>query len=257
MKIMNLYSLLKIEFKKVKRSKILPLIFVAPIIVVLSGILEISAYFTPEYRDPWGAMFIQSCLLYAYYLLPFTMVVVCVLLAGRESANNGILKMLALPVDRKALSIAKFCVLAGFLLLEVAIYLVSFLIAGAVTTCMAGISQSIPFLYLLEKCSGLFFTMLPCIAVMWLITVIFEKPMLSIGLNLLLVIPGVLVANTPMWVAYPYCYSGYLVTCAMADYQNGVSETAFALFPFLPCAVFIFAGSLALSAICFGKKEIS
>ena len=36
----------------------------------------------------------------------------------------------------------------------------------------------------------LFLTMLPCIAAMWAITVLFEKPLLSVGLNLLLVIPG-------------------------------------------------------------------
>lgn len=26
---------------------------------------------------------------------------------------------------------------------------------------------------------------------------------------MLLVIPGILVANTPLWIVYPYCYSGY------------------------------------------------
>ena len=41
---------------------------------------------------------------------------VCVLLgalviAGRETGNNGILKMLALPVSRCTLSIAKSCVI--------------------------------------------------------------------------------------------------------------------------------------------------
>lgn len=43
---------------------------------------------------------IQSALVYAYYLLPLSMIVVCVMLSGRETGNNGILKMLALPVSR-------------------------------------------------------------------------------------------------------------------------------------------------------------
>ena len=99
---MNFLDLLGIEFTKVKRAKIVPLLFVAPLLVVLSGVANISRYFTPEYTNPWPAMFIQSALLYAYYLLPFSMIVVCVMIAGRETQNNGVLKMLALPVSRYA-----------------------------------------------------------------------------------------------------------------------------------------------------------
>ena len=108
---MKFLDLLGIEFMKVKRSKIVPLIFVAPLLVVMSGVAALSRYFTPEYTNAWPAMFIQSALVYAYYLLPFSMIVVCVMIAGRETQNNGVLKMLALPVSRQALSLAKFCVL--------------------------------------------------------------------------------------------------------------------------------------------------
>ena len=96
---MSFLELLRIEFMKVKRSKIVPLIFIAPLLVVASGVASLSRYFTPEYTNAWPAMFIQSALVYAYYLLPFSMIVVCVMIAGRETGNNGILKMLALPDD--------------------------------------------------------------------------------------------------------------------------------------------------------------
>lgn len=66
--------------------------------------------------------------------------------------------MLALPVGRYVLSMAKFCVLL---------------------------------FYLLKWCVSLFLTMIPCLAAMWAITVLFEKPLLSVGFNILLVIPGV------------------------------------------------------------------
>ena len=81
---MSFLDLLKIEFMKVKRSKIVPLIFIAPLLVVVSGVASLSNYFTPEYTNAWPAMFIQSALVYAYYLLPFSMIVVCVMIAGRE-----------------------------------------------------------------------------------------------------------------------------------------------------------------------------
>ena len=253
---MNFMEILKIEFIKVKRGKIVPLIFIAPLLVVASGVANLSQYFTPEYTNAWLAMFIQSALVYAYYLLPFSMIVVCVMIAGRETGNNGILKMLALPVSRYALSMAKFCVLVFYLFMEMVVFLVVFIIAGTVAISTMGVTETLPVFYLVKWCVGLFLTMLPCVGVMWAITVLFEKPLLSVGLNLLLVIPGVLVANTPLWIAYPYCYSGYLVSCSLHDFTVESGTAAFTLFPFLPVAVLVFVLLLVTAVTQFGKKEM-
>ncbi|MCM1121090.1 MAG: ABC transporter permease [Eubacterium sp.] len=253
---MNFLDLLKIEFTKVKRSKIIPLIFIAPLLVVISGVANLSRYFSPEYTNAWSAMFIQSALVYAYYLLPFSMIVVCVMIAGRETQHNGILKMLALPVSRYALSLAKFVVLMSYLFMEMVVFLVVFLISGVVATHMTGITEALPIFYLVKWCAGLFLTMLPCIAAMWAITVLFEKTLLSVGFNLFLVIPGVLIANTPIRIAYPYCYSGYLVSCSLHDFTSEGTNTAFSVFPFLPCAIVVFIVALLVAVRKFGKKEM-
>lgn len=253
---MNFFDLLNIEFMKVRHSKMVPLLFIAPVLVIVSGVANLSRYFTPEYTNAWPAMFIQSALVYSYYLLPFSMIVVCVMIAGRETKNNGILKMLALPVSRHMLSITKFCVLIFYLIMEMVIFLIGFVIAGWIATKMANITETLPILYILKWCVWLLLTMLPCIAAMWAITVLFENALLSVGLNLLLVIPGVLVANTPLWIVYPYCYSGYLVSCSLHDFTASTSDSAFTPLPFLPCAVIVFSLFFTLSVIRFGKKEM-
>lgn len=253
---MSFLELLKIEFIKIKRGKMIPLIFIAPLLVTASGVTNLQSYFSPEYTNAWAAMFIQSALVYAYYLLPLSMIVVCVMIAGRETGNNGILKMLALPVSRQALSAAKFCVLLFYLLMEMVVFLAVFMITGFIATRGAGITEALPIMYLFKWCVGLFLTMLPCLAAIWAITVLFEKPLLSVGLNLFLVIPGVLVANTPLWIAYPYCYSGYLVSCSLHDFTAEGSSTGFNLFPFLPYAILIFVLILSTAVACFGKKEM-
>ncbi|MCI8503251.1 MAG: ABC transporter permease [Dorea sp.] len=250
---MSFLELLKIEFIKVKRGKIIPLIFIAPLLVVSSGVANLQKYFSPEYTNPWAAMFIQSALVYAYYLLPFSMIVVCVMIAGRETGNNGIMKMLTLPVSRYALSAAKFCVLLFYLFMEMVVFLAVFVITGLIATNSTGIKEVLPIIYLLKWCAGLFFTMLPGAAAMWAITVLFEKPFLSVGLNLLLVIPGVLMANTPLWVVYPYCYSGYLVSCSLHDFTAKDVSAGFNLYPFLPCAVLVFVLGLTAAVKRFGK----
>lgn len=253
---MSFVELLKIEFAKVKRGKIIPLIFIAPLLVVVSGVANLHSYFTPEYTNAWAAMFIQSALVYSYYLLPFSMIVVCVMIAGRETQNNGILKMLALPVSRYVLSAAKFCVLLFYLFMEMLVFLAVFVIAGLIATNSTGITEALPIMYLLKWCAGLFLTMLPSVAAMWAITVLFEKPLLSVGLNLFLVIPSVLVANTSLWIAYPYCYSGYLVSRSLQEFTATGISTGFELFPFLPCAILIFALVLFIAIMQFGKKEM-
>ena len=184
------------------------------------------------------------------------MIVVCVMIAGRETGNNGILKMLALPVSRYVLSAAKFCVLLFYLLMEMVVFLVVFVITGLIAANNTGITEALPIMYLLKWCVGLFLTMLPSVATIWAITVLFEKPLLSVGLNLLLVIPSVLVANTPLWIIYPYCYSGYLVSCSLHDFTTKGASTGFNLFPFLPCAILIFVLVLIMAVIRFGKKEM-
>ncbi len=253
---MSFLELLKIEFMKVKRGKMIPLIFIAPLLVTVSGVANLQKYFSPEYTNAWAAMFIQSALVYAYYLLPFSMIVVCVMIAGRETGNNGILKMLALPVSRYALSAAKFCVLLFYLFMEMVVFLVVFVVTGLIATRNTGITEALPVMYLLKWCAGLFFTMLPGVAAMWAVTVLFEKPLLSVGLNLLLVIPGVLAANTPLWVVYPYCYSGYLVSCSLHDFTAKGVSAGFKLFPFLPCAILVFVLVLTVAVKQFGKKEM-
>lgn len=250
---MSFLELLKIEFIKVKRGKIIPLIFIAPLLVAASGVANLQKYFSPEYTNAWAAMFIQSALVYAYYLLPFSMIVVCVMIAGRETGNNGIMKMLALPVSRYALSAAKFCVLLFYLFMEMVVFLAVFVITGLIATNSTGIKEVLPIIYLLKWCAGLFFTMLPGAAAMWAITVLFEKPFLSVGLNLLLVIPGVLMANTPLWVVYPYCYSGYLVSCSLHDFTAKDVSAGFNLYPFLPCAILVFVLGLTAAVKRFGK----
>lgn len=255
---MSFLSLLGIEFRKLRRSRILFILLLPVAILWLPSILNARVNLTPAAAaiSPEHNFLIQGYMGMAWFMIPATFIICTVLLTQTERKNNGILKMLALPVSRCALSIAKFCVLTFYLFMEMVVFLVVFVIAGLIATQTMGVTETLPILYLLKWCLGLFLTMLPCIAAMWAITVLFEKPLLSVGLNLLLVIPGVLVANTPLWIAYPYCYSGYLVSCSLYDFTAETSDAAFSVFPFLPCAIVVFGLFFALAVTQFGKKEM-
>lgn len=253
---LSFMQMLSIEFTKTKRSKILPLILIPPLLVVVTGISSISQYFTEQYITAWEAMFVQSTLLFGYYLLPFSMVIVCAMLVGRETKDNGLLKMLAIPVSRLKMALTKFVVLLCYLALELAIFFLTYIVVGLIAIQTANISEAMPITYILKWSIYLFATSLPSIAVMWLFSVIFEKTALSVGLNMLLVIPGVLAANTPIWMLYPFSYSGFMVSREMQRLLEGATSITLNIAVFLPCAILIFAVALLVSVTSFGKKEM-
>ncbi|MCC8078717.1 MAG: ABC transporter permease [Oscillospiraceae bacterium] len=251
---MSFLQLVKIEFIKLRRGKILLLLFAAPLLVTVSGVANLRRYLAPEYTNAWAAMFIQSALVYAYYLLPLSMAVVCAVLAGRERASGGLRKMLTLPLSPRALSAAKMCVLLCFLAAELAAFLLTFSLAGTLAVRSAGVAEALPLNYLLQWCGGLFLTMLPCAAAMWAVTALCAKPLPAAGINLLLVLPSVLLSATPLWFAYPYCYSGRLVSAALHDFTASAASAGFELFPFLPTAALALSLAALLAVEEYGKR---
>lgn len=167
----------------------------------------------------------------------------------RSLGNVSFTRQLLCLISRKVF------VLFFYLLMEM-FFLVVFVITGLIATINTGITEELPVMYLLKWCAGLFFTMLLSVATMWAITVLFEKPLLSVGLNMLLVIPSVILVNTPFLVIYPYCYSGYLVSCFLHDFTAKGVSTGFNLFPFLPCAILVIVLVLTVAVKRFGKNEV-
>jgi len=202
-------------------------------------------------------MFVQSGLLLGYFLLPFSMAVLCVLLSQRERTNNGMLKMLALPISRAKLAVAKLIVLISYVGIQLFLFFLFFIAAGLYTTYVTKIAGGLPALYILTWSVILLVSSIPALAIMWMITTIIEKPILSMGLNILLVIPSILVANTPLWPAYPFCYSGVMVSAEMSRLTNGLSSLHVDISKLLLCAIPILLCSVLLTVWRFGKKEMA
>lgn len=256
---MQIGKLFMLELKKTKRSFILPILLLPPLLVVISGITSISTYLKDNALNAWEAMFLQSSLLFAYYLLPLVMTIVCVLISQRETQNNGILKMMALPVPHQELAAAKFLVLIYYLILEIMIFFFSFLIAGFVAVHNAQISQALPVGYLFSLSFKMLIATLPCLSLIWMITVLFIKPIISIGLNLVLCIFGAIINCTPLRIIYPYCYAGSIISQAAHMGNDSLMETvthAHSLDAFLiPCAAAVFILTFIIMIYSFGKKE--
>ena len=254
---MSFLQLIATEFKKTKRSKIILLLTIAPLLMVVSGVASLKIYMTENYVGAWSAMFVQSALGMAYFLTPLSMVVLCVLLSQLELKNNGILKMLALPVSRAKLALAKLVVLISYLGVQLLIFFIFFIVAGLYTTHVTKVAEAIPMFYILKWSVILLISAIPGVSIMWMITTIIEKPILSMGLNLLLVIPAVLVGITSLWTVYPFCYSGVMVTIEMQRIGRGLASLDFDIYKLLLCAIPILICSVLITIWRFGKKEMA
>ena len=111
---MSFLKLLGTECQKLKRSWILLLLFVPTVLTWIPSLLNADhAFQSATGAAPANEFFIQGFMGFTWFLFPACMVVCTVLIHQTELTNNGILKMLALPVRPAALSGAKFIILLG------------------------------------------------------------------------------------------------------------------------------------------------
>ena len=105
---MNFLSLVGMEFKKIKRSKILFILLAATVILWMPSILNAHINFEMQAEgiSPENNFFIQGFMGMAWFMFPASMVVGTVLISQTERTNKGILKMLALPISTAKLCLA-------------------------------------------------------------------------------------------------------------------------------------------------------
>lgn len=252
---MSFLKLLGTECQKLKRSWILLLLFVPTVLTWIPSLLNADhAFQSATGAAPANEFFIQSFMGFTWFLFPACMVVCTVLLHQTELANNGITKMLSLPVRPAALSGAKFIILLGLGAVQI------LFCDGVYYAVAAIVSHQVDFDLVLGptfifKESGLMYLMLiPMMTVFWLISTLIKTPIFSIGIGLASIVPSVLMINTKIWFCYPMCYPFYLQMITQSK-LSGNADAAIDPVPFLPVAIAITAVCLGVSLFYYGKAE--
>ena len=254
---MSFLSLVGVEFKKIRRSKIFLILILATIILWIPSILNADLNFTMQAEgiSPENNFFIQGFMGMAWFMFPATMVVITVLQTQTERSNHGILKMLVLPVSTAKLCMAKFVVLVSFsaiqFLMSIGMYYVSAAIAGSMQNCNFILSP----LFIFKEVGMMWATSIPMLAFFWLLAVCFQTPIFSIGIGLASVVPSVLIINTKVWFAYPMAYPFFVITSEYGKLATNLSTAKVGLIPWLPVAALITTFCLMISCIRFGQAE--
>lgn len=254
---MSFLSLLGIEFKKIRRSKILFILSAAVLALWLPSIFNAKLNFQmqaegilPEYN-----FLIQGFLAMSWFIFPASMVVSTVLLNQTERSNKGILKMLALPVSTSKLCLAKFTVLLTLSAIQVFMSVGMYYLSAAIATGTQSYNFVLSPLFVIKEAGLLLLSSIPMLSFFWLLSVCIQTPIFSVSIGLASVVPSVLMINTKLWFAYPMAYPFYVMTAEygrLADYLNTAQV---ALVPWLPVAACITVICLLIACSCFGKAE--
>lgn len=254
---MNFLSLVGIEFKKIRRSKIILILAIAAIILWLPSILNARMNFgmQAEGISPEHNFLIQGFMGMAWFMFPASMVVGTVLLNMTERSNKGILKMLSLPINTAKLCLAKFVVLLALAALQILMTVVLYFVSAGIASQMQNYDFILQPLFVFKEAGLLFAASIPMLSFFWLLSVCIQTPVFSVGIGLASIVPSVLMINTKMWFAYPMSYPFFVITAEYGKLAANLTTAQVELIPWIPAAVGITIICLLVSCLRFGQAE--
>lgn len=254
---MNFLSLVGVEFKKIKRSKILLILLVATVILWIPSIVNAKMNFDMQAEgiSPENNFFIQGFMGMSWFMFPASMVVGTVLLSQTERANKGILKMLSLPISTAKLCMAKFIVLLALAALQIGMAVGMYYVSAAIASSTQNYNFILQPLFVFKEAGLIFVAAIPMLAFFWLLSVCIQTPIFSIGIGLASIIPSVLMINTKAWFAYLMSYPFFVITAEYGKLAANFDTAQVELIPWIPVAVAITIFCLIVSCLRFGQAE--
>lgn len=254
---MNFLTLVSVEWRKIRRSRILLILGIAAVMLWIPSVLNAHLNFemqaegiSPEYN-----FLIQGLMGMAWFMFPANMVVGTVLLAQTERGSHGILRMLTLPVSTGMLCMAKYIVLLILAAIQMAMMTGMYYLSAAAVSQMQDYEFLLPPVFVIKTVGAMYLSAFPMIAFFWMLAVSIHIPVFSVGIGLASIVPSVLMINTKVWFLYPMDYPFYMITAKYSGLASHLSGMKMEPIPWIPVAVGFTAACLAAACVCFGRKE--
>ena len=254
---MSFLWLIGIEFKKIRRSKILLILAVAAIILWLPSIFHANLNFgmQAEGISPENNFLIQGFMGMAWFMFPASMVVSTVLLNMTERSNKGILKMLSLPIATTGLCLAKFVVLLALAAFQILMTVGMYFTSAGIASQIQDYNFILQPLFVFKEAGLVFVSAIPMLAFFWLLSVCIQTPIFAIGVGLASIVPSVLMINTKIWFAYPMSYPLFVITAEYGKLASNLTTAQVEFMPWIPVAASIAVICLFISCLRFGQAE--
>ena len=254
---MSFFSLVGMEFKKIRRSKIIWVLLLPVILLWIPPVLNADSNFTTQTEVIYAEnyFFIQSFMGFSWFMFPAGMVICTVMLNQTERSNKGILKMLALPVSPAKLALAKFFVLLALAAVQMAFMAALYFPSAAAASSLQDYDFMLSPLEIIRETVVIYLASIPMASVFWLLAVCIETPVFSVGIGLASIVPSVLMLNTKAWFLYPMTYPFFLVTSKMHELASNMGEFTVDIVPWVWAAAIITILCLAGACFRFGQAE--
>ncbi len=254
---MSFLSLVSIEFKKIRRSKILLILAIATIILWLPSICNANLNFRMQAEgiSPENSFLIQGFMGMAWFMFPASMVVSTVLLNMTERSNKGILKMLSLPIAAAKLCLAKFVVLLALAAFQILMAIGMYFVSAGIASQTQDYNFVLQPLFVFREAGLIFVSAIPMLAFFWLLSVCIQTPIFSIGVGFASIVPSVLMINTKIWFAYPMSYPFFVITAEYGKLASNLTTAQVEFIPWIPVAAAVTVICLFISCLRFGQAE--
>lgn len=198
-------DIIAVELLKLKNSKIIWIVILAPAFMVMQGVTNLLRYydlFTGQGQNVWEQLYTQSMIFYVMILFPILISVVMTMIARIENAHQGWKQYLSLPVKKETVYVIKFVTACGLVLLNIIALIISMLLAGLVI----GVEGNLPYQILIRGPIATYIAALPIMAIMYILSIRHSHMSLPLGVGIGLALPAMVVANSKFWIIYPWTY---------------------------------------------------
>lgn len=198
-------KMLQIEMLKLKHSKILWIVTLAPAFIVFQGVSNFMRYyelFTEKGQNIWEQLYSQSVIFYSFILLPILITLIMTILSKVENDDGGWKYALCLPIKRSDIYISKFLIGSSLVLINILIFIISILISGKILKA----PNPIPYKTIIGQPLLAYLVSFPVMIITYIVSINYSHVGVPLGLGIGLTLPTILVANTKYWILYPWTY---------------------------------------------------
>lgn len=181
-------KVLRSEFLKLRKSAIWLLIFVSPVLSFLVGIGE-SVEDTPH---KWELAITYMAFIHALLFLPLLTGVFSAFVCRYEHIGGGWKQLLAMPVSRGNVYIAKFLLVLGLIAITQMLFASGLILAGQ----LKGFEEAIPWKMIVVSLLGGWVACLPLAALQIYVSVAWSSFAAPLAINVIFTLPNMLVVNS-------------------------------------------------------------
>ncbi|MBG9455573.1 hypothetical protein ABE61_16250 [Lysinibacillus sphaericus] len=188
-----MWSILSAEWFKLRKSKMVPIILAGPIIGLFIGLTSNLESNTQDLDvNPWYISLFSMNLTYALLFLPLIAGVLASLICRYEHQSGGWKQLLALPVTRGKVFVAKYVLIMILMMAMQLLYLCSIFAVGMIK----GYTDPFPMEIVWKSIIGGWVATLPLVALQLWMSIMFKSFAAPFAVNVIFTLPSILAINS-------------------------------------------------------------